>query len=439
MRDIKEAIQDSKRDVDQLFDGMLDDLMDTFDAYPKEAPSSMKRENWQPIIGAENAVLGAMTLVILGGIAMPLYFFINLLMTPRYLTRWESLKEHLEFIANLLFSWPLTLLEGCAGILRGLTQIAATPLTWLIKKPLRYFLTWVRDKWNLKNISIFNIKKAAIFSSYSGWDNRAHDYRRNIQQLGEIRNLAQYGFSFFSNMLRDAWNTLMPYSIDQNLAARDKKLEWLQPWRGLRNIYIGILGLVAVPFQTLRDLYLNLFYSESFLDMLRNVTLSLLLPPLRLLNCAGHLVRGITEIAATPLTWLVKKPLRYAWTGVRSFFDNRGKAERRSSIQYLIDHDIQNALNQVNEDRNKLEAKEYPSSDKALNSVVNIFRDIQAIKNGVGILADKYQKAVNLRHQSTNIDQVSLDKSQSAFNQKYNEFFDKEYAELYEEAQQQGK
>ncbi len=114
---------------------MLKDVVDTFKPY--RSVWFVKRDARQPIDGLENILKGIFELIV-----SPLLF---LLCPIYYAFRAESLKDYGAKVGTLWLQSLSWFIHGVLSVLRGATQIAATPLTWLIKIPLRGLNTLIRS------------------------------------------------------------------------------------------------------------------------------------------------------------------------------------------------------------------------------------------------------------------------------------------------------
>jgi len=191
------------------------DFVDTFKPY--KIYSHIKRDAMQPLSGALNIAKGVGTLIItslvfLINIIRYLYFSISELVCPTpprktYFQKYreecclvspkeKSTSDHIKEISwmflhsiflNLVrtVSW---LLEGILNIIRGITQIIAAPLVWLIKIPVRSAITAINGFQEIeKNTGIIRLINEAISvikeSPIIGYiepnkklDNRLHQY-----------------------------------------------------------------------------------------------------------------------------------------------------------------------------------------------------------------------------------------------------------------------
>jgi hypothetical protein len=157
---------------------MLKDFVDTFKPY--KIYSHTKRDAIQPFSGALNIAKGVGTLVItplvfLINIIRYLYLSISELLCPTlhrktHLQKYrekcclvgpkeKSTSDHIKeaaymFLHNIFLNFVRTvswLLEGALNIIRGITQIIAAPLVWLIKIPVRSAITAINGFQAIEN------------------------------------------------------------------------------------------------------------------------------------------------------------------------------------------------------------------------------------------------------------------------------------------------
>jgi len=110
------------------------DFVDTFKPY--KARYHAQRDFLQPIRGVGNIAKGVANLIVgvIGIIGVPLLF-------P--LISFENDRDKLRNNLSLTFSWYL---DGISSIVRGVTQVITTPLTWFIKMPLRGLITAIKGR-----------------------------------------------------------------------------------------------------------------------------------------------------------------------------------------------------------------------------------------------------------------------------------------------------
>jgi len=109
------------------------DALDTFKPY--KANYYITRDLLQPLRGIGNIVSGLAN-VITASIILLIYLI-------RY-----SIIDNVIPVHVMLESVKLGggLLDGISGIIRGATQLATSPLTWLMKMPVRGYITWKKGK-----------------------------------------------------------------------------------------------------------------------------------------------------------------------------------------------------------------------------------------------------------------------------------------------------
>jgi hypothetical protein len=212
----------------------------------------------------------------------------------------------------------------------------------------RYYLEKL-DFFQIRNITIFDYRYND--HSYNLYSVALAEAERTTQKEEEFTKLMQYlATKFAYSLWLDFSNTFKPYPKDNgnviylefdlifdNAYGTEKQLEWWQPWIGIKHLVGGLAGLIATPFMLLNDLIQDLFRSKSLPHLLYNGLLSVALVIPRLLNSAAHVVKGLTQIVATPLTWLVKKPLRSLLSGARNLLDSHRKIEKSPSIQASLE------------------------------------------------------------------------------------------------------
>ncbi len=378
----KLLIKDLYADISEMLDDMIKDFVNTFKPYPKISET----QNSQPVSFSysedESEVNDSKVLSEASaewrqpwdGIKTFAKGLFNFSLSPLWvctsfilnLSRSKSFSNALEnVVVGLVLAAPLFLLEQLTAMVRGATQLATTPLTWLVKKPLRHLLTGLRDQ-GIGYIDIFGVRYSAIL--YEG----SYTKNRTLEQRAQILNLAGATFNVGWSMSNDLKTSFMPYpraTLDKQDNEWQKEKDWMQPWYGISNVLQAATGIAASPFLILRDLYKNLCTAESFIDAMKSLVLGVtVLPVLRLLTSAAYLIRGVTQLATTPLTWAIKIPFRYALTAIRDFSVERKLIERRPSIVQEIKN-IKSALQQIDKNPNNNNHDHEKSIKDSLNNV----------------------------------------------------------------------
>ncbi len=166
-------------------------------------------------------------------------------------------------------------------------------------------------------------------------DKRAQ--HQNELQDEELSELILNGRNLIIGTSADFSNTFRPYPINENDAKAQQKQELLLFWDGIKNFGLGLKFLASALVLFMPRLGLSLFYSGSWVNILRNVAKIFLISLLELVNGIGHAARGLTQFVAAPLTWLLKMPLRGILTVARSVLSYVGTAERRASLQLELE------------------------------------------------------------------------------------------------------
>lgn len=170
----------------QLFGGlqpivdMRKDLVDTFKPY--KIKSHIGRDFMQPVRGLGNiakgvAILPTAVVVFVANIVR--YAFISADM--------KTFKHNMVVLFRRTFAWSL---DSISNVVRGVTQVLTTPLTWCIKMPLRCILTAVKgfskieQNRNMQRIAAEG-KKAVEDESFEGLDAARHTLSRKFHKAIE--------------------------------------------------------------------------------------------------------------------------------------------------------------------------------------------------------------------------------------------------------------
>lgn len=179
--------------------------------------------------------------------------------------------------------------------------------------------------------------------------NHAKEKHKKVYLLGALQG--------FNNIIKDTMDTFKPYKGTYQLAH-----DLLQPVYGVGNLISGITtivlsillllflviaisvlaiaSLVALPFFGPMPLAFTMCLISGYKDedILNNTSINFFI---WLTEGITNLVRGITQIVFTPLTYLLKIPLR----GMISLFHDRPLAEKNASLSNYID-EIDACVNQ---------------------------------------------------------------------------------------------
>ena len=131
-----------------------------------------------------------------------------------------------------------------------------------------------------------------------------------------------------ASMANDFQYTFKPYK-----SVRDVLIDVLQPVRGVVNILRGIANLVVAPIFLLGNTVRYALISGSFSNFSSNMKLNLGRSTSWFIDGLSTLIRGTTQIIASPLTWALRIPLRGIITGIKGTPD----ISENEAIQRLVD------------------------------------------------------------------------------------------------------
>jgi hypothetical protein len=131
-----------------------------------------------------------------------------------------------------------------------------------------------------------------------------------------------------ASMANDFLYTFKPYK-----SGKDALNDLAQPVRGLGNILRGLALTIASPLFFLVNTVRYAFVSGTWANFVGNMKINLIRSGSWLLDGVCSLVRGITQLITTPLTWFLKMPLRGILTGVKGTPDIAENEE----VQRLVD------------------------------------------------------------------------------------------------------
>lgn len=161
-------------------------------------------------------------------------------------------------------------------------------------------------------------------------------------------------------MGKDFVDTFKPYKSNYYV-----QKDILQPLRGLGNIVRGIFNIIATPLiflvNTIRYAA-NAIQLNSFPLFTKNMAIGTVKAGGGLLDGVSSIIRGVTQVISTPLTWLVRMPLRSVITAIN------GKPTVSQNLENRID---------------KLEAI-INENDKTVEDTISIDKEMQSIRAKVG-------------------------------------------------------
>lgn len=160
------------------------------------------------------------------------------------------------------------------------------------------------------------------------------DYHKSAEEVffNTLLTIRDYGFG----AVKDFSDSFKRYKGDYV-----RHRETLQPLNGLAHILIGGLGILATPFMFIWESGKSIIKpTVDIVNPLGRFAFALvsiliknsMLAALRIVESCAAILRGLTQIAATPLTWFLKKPLRSLITAFRG----EQKIEENKGIRRLV-------------------------------------------------------------------------------------------------------
>lgn len=140
------------------------------------------------------------------------------------------------------------------------------------------------------------------------------------QFIGALQPLA--------SMANDFQNTFTPYK-----SSREFLMDVAQPLRGFGNILRGLVQLVATPLFFLGNTLRYALISHSFSSFFSNMILNLGRSTSWFIDGFSSIVRGATQVVATPLTWILRIPFR----GIITAISGTPDISENEEIQHLVD------------------------------------------------------------------------------------------------------
>lgn len=196
---------------------------------------------------------------------------------------------------------------GIVKILFGASKIITTPLTWFFKIPLQ--------------ASLHCLKKKPL-----------DDPSERSNTL--IYKKINYILDQFAGIGKDFIDTFKPYKAGYHF-----RRDLLQLLSGVSNVILGINDLIRAIFFTVTGFFPYMNQSIRYAQRLSDIGIDLKGLPYQygsnitfLLSGLSEIFRGLTQIATTPLTWLIKIPLR----GIITAIKGQPRVEDQESIKMLI-------------------------------------------------------------------------------------------------------
>lgn len=201
-----------------------------------------------------------------------------------------------------------------------------------------------------------NMKKLNLLQAIGEVENRFREPNGDFWKIkwAFIYHCSDALTSIKDQILKDCYDTLKPYEADYA-----RKRDLTLPFRGIYNVIIGCFDLYMSMVFVFSEQLMNVFalffkihshfnYGKSFLESLSNfipaVLSSCAVFGVRIAQSLTTLIQGLTQIAATPLSWFIKLPLRSLitlFTGSPKIEENDGIRKNINSLfnEYPIEMD----------------------------------------------------------------------------------------------------
>lgn len=225
----------------------------------------------------------------------------------------------------------------------------------------------------------YNYQKHATFTRYFNYELNLFLGEKNYSEYYVYGSAKTIGaFQPLADMYKDFRDTFSAY---KGLYQQQNDLK--QPLRGLGNIFksIGIIGGTLIFF-VLNLIRLAFRFMNK--DDSSEERVNLARTGAWLIEGASTMIRGLTQVATTPLTYLIKIPLRILITKI--------KGEQKIEENNGIHREITNALRRIDEKCNNQYGRFWYSDGQMLRDTVSL------------IHYDKFIKCRDLRDQKTDID-----------------------------------
>ncbi|MBA2653938.1 MAG: hypothetical protein H0U71_02585 [Gammaproteobacteria bacterium] len=154
-----------------------------------------------------------------------------------------------------------------------------------------------------------------LYYKYNKFDDLFSEEGGDPRDTNKLSFYILGGFNPLLAMRKDFVDTFKPYK-SRFYIARD----FLQPFRGIGNILKGVFNILVSPvlflantfryaYRAIAERSLNLFANNMAMNFARTGG--------GILDGITSLIRGVGQLVTTPLTWLIRMPLRGIITGVK--------------------------------------------------------------------------------------------------------------------------
>jgi hypothetical protein len=132
-------------------------------------------------------------------------------------------------------------------------------------------------------------------------------------------------------MVTDFQDTFRPYQTKKDIV-----MDLIQPICGVGNILKGITSIILIPFLFIGNTIRYAFISKSLSEFGHNMFLNLIRSTSWVIDGLLSILRGALQIASSPLTWLIRMPLRGIITATNGWMD----LSETEVVDRLVNHCI---------------------------------------------------------------------------------------------------
>lgn len=155
-----------------------------------------------------------------------------------------------------------------------------------------------------------------------------YDRRYNELPRGEWTDRFIGALQPIASMAHDIQYTFKPYK-----SSHDVLMDLAQPLRGLSNILRGVTNVITVPLFFLGNTIRYSLISGTWSYFSKNMHMNIARSSTWLIDGFSSIVRGSTQVIASPLTWTLRMPFKGILTAIKGTPDIIENEE----IQHLVD------------------------------------------------------------------------------------------------------
>ena len=272
-----------------------------------------------------------------------------------------------------------------------------------------------------------------VYNLYGKIDPSIYDSNSDESDLHPILNQLIGGFQPIASMVTDFQDTFRPYQTKKDIV-----MDLIQPVCGVGNILKGITSIILIPFLFIGNTIRYAFISKSLSEFGKFMLINLTRSTSWVIDGLLSILRGALQIASSPLTWLIRMPLRGIITATNGWMDlsETEVVDRlvnqciRTIYKYEVEKDnnhtikiLKAILTRLSEELSK--AKDNGTSFKIIDestkgretSIRNLRYDINKIANGYFFAPNDIHRIMRiLRNFENKSNKSKLDKLEDFLN-----------------------